>query len=156
MCFKPDGSILCKVNKCSCVVSLLDNFLECLVEPGKLYSEEEGSDDDYDSDIEYEDDNAFGDSIDENMRKYELWSDSVLEVLSEGDVITLFSASNSLELFLLLKLLSFGIATEELRNENNHYIVKGNPYIMVTYFKMKPSSALAKGNIVYKSLSKPV
>lgn len=31
-----------------------------------------GSDDDYDSDIEYEDDNAFGDSIDENMRKYEL------------------------------------------------------------------------------------
>lgn len=72
MCFKPDGSILCKVNKCSCVVSLLDNFLECLVEPGKLYSEEEGSDDDYDSDIEYEDDNAFGDSIDENMRKYEL------------------------------------------------------------------------------------
>ena len=50
----------------------IGNFLECLVEPGKLYSEEEGSDDDYDSDIEYEDDNAFGDSIDENMRKYEL------------------------------------------------------------------------------------
>ena len=27
---------------------------------------------------------------------------------------------------------------------------------MVTYFEMKPSSALKKGNVVYKSLLKPV
>ena len=75
---------------CSCVECLLENFLECSVEPGKLYSGEEGSDDDYYCDMEYEDEDAFGDSIDENMEKYELQSDSVLEVLSEGNFIALF------------------------------------------------------------------
>ena len=46
---------------------------------------------------------AFGDSADENMEKYELRNDSVLEVLSKGDVIALSSASNPLELFYLCK-----------------------------------------------------
>ena len=105
---------------CSCVECLLGNFLECSVEPGKLYSGEEGSDDDYDSDMEYKDEDAFGDSVDENMEKYELRSDSVLEVLGEGDVIALFSASNFLELFYLCKVISFVTATEEVRDENNH------------------------------------
>ena len=33
----------------------------------KLYSGEEGSDDDYGSDMEYEDKDAFGDSIDKSV-----------------------------------------------------------------------------------------
>ena len=57
--------------------------------------------------MEYEHVDAFGNSIDENIEKYKLQSDSVLEVLTDGDVIALFSASNSLELFYLC---SFGTA----------------------------------------------
>ena len=92
-----------------------------------MYAGEEEGDDDYDSDTEYGDGDAFGDSADENMEKYELRNDSVLEVLSKGDVIALSPASNPLELFYLCKVISFGIASEKLRDENNHYIGKGNP-----------------------------
>ena len=122
MCFKTDGSILCKVSMCSCVECLLGTYLECSVETGKLYSGEEGIDDDYDSDMEYEDEDDFGDSVDENMGENELRI--VLEVLSQGDVIALFSVSNSQKFFYLCKVISFGTSTEELRDENNHYIVK--------------------------------
>ena len=59
-------------------------------------------------------------------------------------------------LFCLHKVISFGRATEELRDENNHYIAKRNSHIIVAYFEMKPSSALTKGNMVYKNLLKPV
>ena len=41
MCFRPDGSILCKVNLCSCVDCILGNFLDCIIKPGKIFSAEE-------------------------------------------------------------------------------------------------------------------
>ena len=37
ICFKPDGSILCKVNICLCADCMLGNFLECSIELGKLF-----------------------------------------------------------------------------------------------------------------------
>ena len=67
-------------------------------------------------------------------------------------VIALFSASNSLELFYLCKVVSFGKATEELKDENNHRIGKDNSYIEVNYFEKKPNSEFTKGSIIYKSL----
>ena len=131
MCFWPDGSILCKVNLCLCTDCILGNFLDCVIEPGKIFSAEEGEDDDVDSDVEYEDDDVFGDEIDDMNQKYELRSNSVLEVISVNDVIALFSSSTSLELFYLCKVLSFGIAEQNLKDKNNHCIGKGGLYIEV-------------------------
>ena len=76
--------------------------------------------------------------------------------VSVGDAIAIFSASNSLELFYLCKVVSFGKATEDLNDENNHCIGKDDPYIEVRYFEKKPNSEFKKGNIVYKCLPKPV
>ena len=154
MCFRPDGSILCKVNICSCDACLLGNFLECAIEPGKLFSAEEGEDDDV-SDIEYEDEDAFGNEIEDLTEKYEMRSDSVLEVLCVGDVIALFSSSRSLELFYLCKVVNFGVAEKDLKDENNHCIEKGAPYVEVKYFEVK-SNNVKKPFIVYKYLPKPV
>ena len=64
-------------------------------------------------------------------QKYELRSNSVLEVISVNDVIALFSSSTSLELFYLCKVLSFGIAEQNLKDQNNHCIGKGGLYIEV-------------------------
>ena len=69
--------------------------------------------------------------------KTKLQGDSVMEVMIEGDVITLISASKPLELFYLCKVISFSTVTRELRDENSHYIVKGNSYIMATYFEIE-------------------
>ena len=112
MCFRPDGSILCKVNLCSCADCILGNFLDCVIKPGKIFSTEE-------------DDDVFGDEIDDMNEKYELCSNSVLEVISVNDVIALISSSTSLELFYLWKVLSFGIAEQDLKDENNHALRKG-------------------------------
>ena len=131
MCFWPDGSILCKVNLCLRADCIFRNFLDYVIEPGKIFSAEEGEDDDVDSDVEYEDDDVFGDEIDDMNQKYELRSNSVLEVISVNDVIALFSSSTSLELFYLCKVLSFGIAEQNLKDKNNHCIGKGGLYIEV-------------------------
>ena len=140
MCFRPDGSILCKVNLCLCTDCILGNFLDCVIEPGKIFSAEEGEDDDVDSDVEYEDD-VFGDEIDDMNGKYELRSNNVLEVISVNDVIALFSSSESIELFYLCKVLSFGIVEQDLKDENNHCIEKGGPYIEVKYFKLNQTTS---------------
>ena len=63
--FHPDGSILSKVNLCSCTACLEGNFLNCLIKKGNLHcgvNGEYGSDES-DSDVEYEDDDEFGDEI---------------------------------------------------------------------------------------------
>ena len=101
VCFWLDGSILSKVNLCLRADCILGNFLDCFIEPGKIFSAEEGEDDDVDSDVEYEDNDAFVDEIDDMNEKYELRSNSVLKVISVNDIIALFSSSTSLELFYL-------------------------------------------------------
>ena len=155
MCFQPDGSILCKVNLCLCADCILGNFLDCAIKPSKIFSAEKGEEDDVDSDVEYEDDDLFCDEIDDMNEKYELRSNSVLEVISVNDVTALFSLSTSLELFYLCKVLSFGIAEQDLKDENNHCIEKGGPYIEVKYFEVK-SNNFKRPTIVYKCLPKPV
>ena len=63
------------------------------------FSAEEGEDD-VDSNVEYEDD-VFGDEIDDMNEKYELHSNTVLEVITVNGATALFSSSTSLELFYL-------------------------------------------------------
>ena len=150
ICFWLDGSVLSKVNLCLCADCILGDFLDCFIEPGKIFSAEEGEDDDANSDVEYEDD-VFVDEIDDMNEKYELRSNSVLKVISVNDVIALFSSSTSLELFYLCKVLSFGIAEQDLKDENNHCIEKGSPYIEVKYFEVK-SNNFKRPTIVYTCL----
>ena len=140
MCFRPDGSILCKVNICSC------NFLECAIEPGKLFSAE-GKDYD-DSDIEFEDEDAFGDEIEDSTEKYEMHSDSVLEVLSVGDVIALFSSSMSLELFIYAKLW-ISVWQKKIWRMKTIIVLRR---VLLTL----KSNNVKKPSIVYKCLPKPV
>ena len=64
------------------------------------------NEDDYetDSDIECEDEDAFGDSITDEMELYEMRSENMLQVVQPGFVIALFSPTNALELCYLLLL----------------------------------------------------
>ena len=153
MSFKPDGTILCKVNMCSCNDCLLGNFLDCVIEPGKIFRADLGEEDE-DSDIEYEDQDAFGEDIHEVMEKYELRSISVLEVVDEGDVVALYSHTN-FEQFYLCKVVKFGVAEEQLRDGNNHVVEKGFPYLQVHYYEVK-SNIIKKPNVIYRCLPKLV
>ena len=49
----------------------------------------------------------------------------------------------------------FGIAEQDLKDENNHWIEKGSPYIEVKYFEVK-SNNFKRPTIVYTCLQKPV
>ena len=136
LCFQHDGSVLAKTNLCSYDDCLLGNFLQCSIERGLCFNvDTEEDDSDSDSDDEYEGEDDFGDDIeDDNLEKYELRSETVLEVLEKGSVVALFSPSNSLELF---KVIDFGVATEDLTNGNNHCIGNGSSYILVTLLRKK-------------------
>ena len=130
MCFKPDGSILAKVDICSCDACLLGNFMDCVIEPGRVYHAEVGEDDEEDDYVEYENDDVFGDEIPEMMEMYELRSTTVLEIVDVGDVVALRSADN-FEQFYLCKVVSCGIADKEFRDKNDHIVEKGAPYLKV-------------------------
>ena len=157
ICFEPNGTIVTKVNLCSCAECLEGNVSDCSIEKGNMVC---GDDDekDTDSEVEYEDEDVLGDDIyDNDYERYELRSESVLEALTKESVIALFSPSNSLELFYLCHVLDFGVATEDLKDENNHRIGKDCPYILVNYYEMKANSEFSKqGHMVYRSTSTPV
>ena len=68
ICFKPDGTILTKVNICSCSDCLEGNFLDCCVEKGRLVMiGDKAKEDDYSTDSEagYEYDELQGIADDE-------------------------------------------------------------------------------------------
>ena len=113
--------------------------MECSIERGVHVSGETATEDDFcDSDDQFEEDDVFGEEIDDELEQNELRSDIVLEVIRTGDVIALFSSTNSLELFYICRVLSFGKAESDMVDENNHQILQGSPYIKVTYFEKKP------------------
>ena len=151
ICFKPDGSILTKVNMCSCEDCLEGNFLDCSSEKGKLVMVGDGTDDySTDSEAEYEFD-EFEDLVDDETELYELRGDTVVEVVKPGNIIALFSPANALELFYLSKVIDSGIAEEDLHDSQNHFIKKGSAYLSVVYYEKKPNSEFSKsGHVIYK------
>ena len=157
ICFNTDGSLLTKNNICSCDDCLQGNFLNCDTETGTLIlGDKMGDEDNVDSDVEYEDDDEFGDEIEEDLEQYELRSSSVLVVIQKGSVIALFSPENAIELFYLCKVIDYGVATDELSDTNNHHIGRGTPYILVNYFEKKMSKFSKNSSIMYKLLSEEV
>ena len=71
LCFNPSGTILQKVNICSCEDCLEGRFIDCANEKGRYVqgydmSDDDCDDNDSDSDIEYEMD-EFGDKTSENL-----------------------------------------------------------------------------------------
>ena len=47
ICYKPDGTILCKKNICSCESCILGRFMECSIERGVHVSGETATEDDF-------------------------------------------------------------------------------------------------------------
>ena len=74
----------------------------------------------------------------------------------KGNIIALFSPTNALELFYLCKVIDFGVATEDLCDENNHRIGEGNAFVLVHYFEKRANSEFRKGNIIYKLVPETV
>ena len=73
ICIKPDGTILTKVNICSCSDCLEGNFLDCCVEKGQLVMVgDKTEEDDYSADsvAEYEY-NESPDIVDDETELYE-------------------------------------------------------------------------------------
>ena len=104
------GSIKSKVNICSCDSWIEGEFTSCLIENEKnvqIVDEASDHDDDDSSESEFENDLESGDETDTEV--YELRAESVNSVLSRNTTIALYSASSSLELFYLCKVLDFGI-----------------------------------------------
>ena len=80
-----------------------------------IYSNDE-DDDDYetDSDVEFECEDEFGDEVCNDMEKFELRSESILQIIQQGSVIALYSPANSLELFYLCKVIECGVASDNV------------------------------------------
>ena len=146
ICFKPDGTICTKVNICSCSDCLEGNFLDCCVEKGRLVMvADKTKEDDYstDSKAEYEY-NELQDIVADETELYELRSDAVVQVVHPGNVITLFSPPNPLELFYLRKVIETDIAKQDIYDTQNHVIKEECSYLSVCNYKKKPNSEFSK------------
>ena len=61
----------------------------------------------------------------------ELRAESVSSILRKNTSIVLYSSSNSLKLFNLCKVLDFGLATENMIDENNYVVPKGSEFYKI-------------------------
>ena len=71
----------------------------------------------------------------EDQGSYEIRGSSVMECITKDSVIALYSPSSALELFYLCKVIKFGTAIDELKDDSDHVIQKGQPYIQCKYFE---------------------
>ena len=90
----------------------------------QIVNEASDHDENYSSKSEFENDLESGGESD--IEAYELRAESVNSVLSRNTTIVLYSASNSLELFYLCKVLDFGIVDENMVDDYKHLIPKGS------------------------------
>ena len=154
ICFFPSGKILMKVNMCSCTECFEGYFDMCLIKKGKLVSNSNDADTDgyqTDSDVEYEDEDNFGDNVEEDMELYEMRSGTVLKVVGPGFVVALFSPVNSLELCYLCRVIALGHATgEDMKTifKKNAQVAEGSPYLQVQYYEKKADSEFSKTGTV--------
>ena len=119
----PNGSIQSKANICSCASCIEGEFISCLIEKGKIVQVVDKASDNNDnndsSESEFENDVSGDES---ETEAYELRAESMNSVLNKNTTTALYSASNSLELFYLCKVLDFGIAHENMVDDYNHLI----------------------------------
>ena len=73
--------------------------------------------------------------------------------MAKNTTITLYSSSNSLELFYLYKVIDFGVAIENMFDEYNHIIPQGSCYFECQYSQKQKET---KSKIHYKLLPKKV
>ena len=87
--------------------------------------------------------------FDKNEERYEMRTESVMDVLQNNPTIALFSPANfSFELFYLCKVCDFGYATEDLVDEYNHVVNVGAPYIKVKYYEKKAEKRCCSVQII--------
>ena len=73
----------------------------------------------------------------------------IIGVIQKSNVRALYSSPNSLELFFLSKVISFGVAPEWMVDKYNHIIEKDSNYLKCQYFQKEKES---KGKVQYKVL----
>ena len=137
----PNGSIQSKVNICSCDSCVEGEFTSCLIEKGKILQivdKARDHDDDNSSESEFKNDLKSGDESD--TEAHELKAESVNSVSSRNTTIALYSASSSLKLFYLCKVLDFGIADENMVDDYNHLIPKRSKYKKCQYYQKQKES----------------
>ena len=137
----PNGSIQSKVNICSCASCIEGEFISYLIEKWKIVQviDEASDNNDNDDSSESEFENDVNDDESET-EAYELRAESVNSVLNKNTIIALYSASSSLELFYLCKVLDFGIADKNMVDDYNHLIPKGSKYIKCQYYHKQKES----------------
>ena len=131
--FKPDGSIQSKVNLCSCEQCIKGDLIYCKCEKGVLICNG-----DAESDEEEEDDNENGvvqTSNDKEVEENEMYGSNILDVITTGSVVALYSDENARELFYLCKILDVKTAEETVQDNYDHYIEKNTNYLICNYFE---------------------
>ena len=77
-------------------------------------------------------------------------------LVEEGSFVALYSSSNSLELFIILKVSGKKVAEDDISDIYGHCIRKGTPYIEGKYLEKIEKKNANKNKIYYKELSKTV
>ena len=96
ICFNPDGTVVGKVNICSCEKCLIGDFERCFNEKGIAFrakndntsESESSSDEDEQDDLEL-------------AEQYEMRAESVIDIVEKNTVVALYSPPRALELFYL-------------------------------------------------------
>ena len=106
--------------------------MDCLSECGKIvYGAVSSDDTDTSSEDEIEDEIA---SSTQQQEEYNIRGLRIMECISKDSVIALFSPSSSFELFYLCHVYDFGIAQENMKDDSDHIVFKGQPFIKCKYY----------------------
>ena len=127
-----NGRMQAKV--CSCDTCLHGNFVSCGNGRGIMIAGDFVDEEDMESD-DSEPDEDECDDVEDHLEEYELRSDSILAIIRIGNIIALFSPPSSFELFYLCKVVNFGVAQIELKDEYDHVILDGQSFIQCQYLE---------------------
>ena len=122
-----------------------------MIGKGKIFQVVDEASDNNDS-FESEFENDVSDDEPET-EAYELRAESVNSVFNKNTTIALYSASNSLEIFYLCKVLDCEIADKNMVDDYNHLMPKGSKYIKCQYYQKRKES---RSGIHYKLFPKIV
>ena len=103
--FKPDGAVYTKENLCSCDLCIKGDVLTCPQEKAVIIYNADDERDDVSDEEDYADEYEEEDVDRNEMEEYEMRNESIIDVITDGSVIALYSHENASELFYLCKVL---------------------------------------------------
>ena len=142
----PNGTIQVKENICSCDECISGNLINSSVKEGKCFCEGDNEESDTDSTDNEEDENE---SEDEGVHVNEIRADTMVDLIEKDSVVALYSHQNANGLFYLCKVVSSGVANENLTDTYEHHI----KYLLCKYFEKVREK---RGFVHYKLLGDDV